>query len=517
MSHTKAPPHSRESEMMVLGSAITSSHSSKALCESLQIEDFYFNEHQLIFCALKKLYQKECPIDVHLLCEELKKQKCLAQIGGVAYVVALAQFSGTSTYIEEYLEEVKRLSILRKIAVRSRRAENNALDGKENPEIILEDLKEDLKQLENSYGRKFPICSVKERIEKEDAFLQENKGKKYLGLRTQFIEEFNTHLLGLRGLNLLAAAPNTGKTALSIQLAIDALIIEADTCLVYVSLEMSAQEIFRRMILSLAAIDYRTFVFGAWNEADKEKIADARKTLLSLGERMQILDLAANLDAKAIIDYVETLKTKNGSKRAIVIIDYLQVWPITSKIICFNENEMDKWRIGEMKKLKDALSPDPIIVISEARKPSMKENTWGGDLSDVMGAARATYTPDVVMLLVQLKPKNLKALWEENKMPFLNENESDEGESEKEGLRIKRFLEDQGISICRLEVPKARDGMKKFSVLLEFHFQKNKFRKLNLDELRKNAEFAISRDGWPSKILQKKNTNKSFAQMFIES
>ena len=108
-------PHSRDSEMIVLGSAISNSHGLKTVCEGLQKEDFYVEEHQIIFDRLQKIYQNQNPIDVHLLCEELKNHKTLSQIGGTAYVVALVQFSGTSAYIEEYVAEVNRLSVLRKV------------------------------------------------------------------------------------------------------------------------------------------------------------------------------------------------------------------------------------------------------------------------------------------------------------------------------------------------------------------------------------------------------------------
>lgn len=510
---------SRDSEMIVLGSAIASSHGLKIVCEGLQKEDFYFEEHQIIFCRLQEIHQNQSPIDVHLLCEELKKYKTLSQIGGAAYVVSLVQFSGTSAYIEEYVAEVNRLSVLRKVALYSRKIEDRASDSKENPEILLNELKENVRILEQKIPRKAPVFSLQERIAKEETFLVSHKGKELLGLRTQFIEEFNVHLLGLRGLNLLAAAPNTGKTALTIQLGIDAVLTEADTCFVYVSLEMSADEIFRRMILSLAEIDYRTFVFGASEEIHQEKIMQAKQLLCSLDERIQILDTQtfSQVDAQRIIQYVELLKAKTRCKRVIVVIDYLQVWPIHSNTMCFHENEMDKWRIGEMKILKDALSPDPIIVISEARKPSMKETVWGGDLSDVMGSARTTYTPDVVMLLAQLKPKNLKTLWEDHKMPQPLEGRIEQMDQDNEGVRIQNFLESQGIAICKLEVPKVRDGMKRFSLLLEFHFQKNRFKKLDLEALRKCPSLSLSDNKWPSKILQPKNKNQSFAQLFMEN
>lgn len=511
----KTLPHSYETEMMVLGCAITSSDSLKIACASLQQEDFYFKQHQMIFSVLKD--QEESVVDVHLLCEELKRRGLLTQIGGITYVINLVQFTGASVYVEEYVAELRRFSALRKIAQHSCKMEDRALTGAESPESLLEDLKESLHGIEQSCAKTLSILSTKERMKKEEAFLSLHKGKKYLGLKTGIIEEFNEYFLGLRGLNLLAAAPNAGKTALAIQLGIDAVMTEDDACLIYVSLEMSADEIFRRMILLLAEVDYRTFVFGKWQESQQEKIVRAQQILAALDERVQILETASCpvLDAKMIAGYVESVKSKTGCKRAIVVVDYLQVWPTNTNTKFLNENEIDKWRIGEMKKLKDALSPDPVIVISEARKPNMKEGTWGGDMSDVMGSARTTYTPDVVMLLTPLRAKNLQMLWSKNKMPSLHSIDIDEGEQEKEGLGIKAFLESQGIALCKLEVPKARDGMKKFSMLLEFHFQKNRFKKLDLELIRKYASIAAAGD-WKSILQKKKNTGKSYADLFLE-
>ncbi len=92
-------------------------------------------------------------------------------------------------------------------------------------------------------------------------------------------------------------------------------------------------------------------------------------------------------------------------------------------------------------------------------------------------------------------------------MPLLQEVDLEEGEIDQEGFRIKNFLEGKGISICKLEVPKARDGMRKFSIFLEFHFQKNRFGKLNLESLRKDLNlFEAGSSG----------KKRSFSDLFLE-
>ena len=458
-----------------------------------------FTEHKIIFQTLKKSHKNGKPADVHLICEDLKTQDKLKSIGGVGYIVTLAQYAGTSAYIEEYIDIVKNKALLREILYVSQESEKAALEDPENASHLLDELGIKVKSLESRQGKKIPIIDSSERLKKEDEFLAQYRGKKYLGLRVKTIEEFNENFLGLRGLMLLAAAPNVGKTALTVQTAIEVLETEKDACLVYISLEMSEEQIFRRMLLNLSGFNFRTFVFGSQPQQiidndgrqaffkieEVKKIKEAENILKGFGNRLQIIDQSTcpYIDARTVVNYVDALKQRSKCSRAIVIIDYLQVWPVNTNARLL-ENEADKWRIGEMKKIRDALNDDPVIVISEARKPSGKDEQWGGDLSDVMGSARGTYTPDVVMLLSQIKPKSLSTIWEKNDLPKVKPEEDAECiEADKEGLAIKNLLAKHGICICKVEVPKARDGMQKFSTLLEFHFNKNTFNKVNWQKL----------------------------------
>ena len=154
---------------------------------------------------------------------------------------------------------------------------------------------------------------------------------------------------------------------------------------------------------------------------------------------------------------------------------------ITSRVRFTSDLEADKWRIGEMKKIKDALNVEhqnPVIVISEARKPSDKEDEWGGDLSDIMGAAKNAYTPDAVLLLNPLQPKQLASLWDKCSFPEFTYNDVVNKRNDKKITKennIKEFLAHHGIALCYLKLAKARDGMKRFDVVLAFHFRKNTF------------------------------------------
>jgi replicative DNA helicase len=119
---------------------LTSLNSLQEASEALDDSDFYFTEHKIIFQVLKKSYQNQRPADVHLICEDLKAQDRLKAAGGVSYIVTLAQYAGTSAYIEEYVDVVKNKALLRDVLHVSQEAEKAALDDPENAGHVIEDL-----------------------------------------------------------------------------------------------------------------------------------------------------------------------------------------------------------------------------------------------------------------------------------------------------------------------------------------------------------------------------------------
>lgn len=504
-SNVKVAPNSKESEMMILGCMLNSVSALNIACESLDDSDFFYAEHKIVFQVLKSAYKNDKPADVHLVCEELRNQDKLKSVGGPAYITMLAQYVGTSAYIDEYVARLKNKTALRELIAGSNIFINKALEEPENFENLLEEHKNLIKRIESNNSIKIPLLTAQERLEEQNKFLLQYRGQQYLGLLVKTVDEFNENLLGLRKLILLAAAPNVGKTALTIQLAIEVLQTNPDACLAYFSLEMPAVDIFRRLNLYLAEMSFRDFVFGTgkrpqapgqeayFTENELNKLKKAEEQILEFGKRLQIIDSSTvpYIDSRTIVNYIEEIKRQTGCKRVIVVIDYLQVWPIPQKMGFSSDLEADKWRIGEMKKIRDAINDDPVIVVSEARKPSDKDDIWGGDMSDVMGTARNTYTPDVVTLLSILPPKTIGRIWRIRKLPEIpidEEYEEIKDKDEKAGVAIIPFLASNGISICKLKVPKCRDGMERFNVLYQFNFRKNKFTKVCWNEIENLAE-----------------------------
>lgn len=237
----RVPPNSKESEMMVLGCMLTSVNALNIGADSLHDPDFYYTEHQVIFSTLKAAYCADKPADIHLIAEELKRQNKLETIGGINYLTTLAQYAGTSAFIEEYVDLIREKSILRQMITAAQKVEKTALEdpsdvlatldqaqshfynisqaNQQNAGVLLKDMLSGLKA-----ESKIPF--LKELQERQQQFKE--KGPQDLGitgLPTHFTD-LDKLLNGFNNSNfmILAARPAMGKCVTG-----DTLILDPET------------------------------------------------------------------------------------------------------------------------------------------------------------------------------------------------------------------------------------------------------------------------------------------------
>ncbi len=78
----KIPPHDAEAEKSALGALLIDSSAINIVAEFLKSEHFYLPEHQSIYSAMLSLFEKQKPIDVITLQDQLKDEGTLKKIGG---------------------------------------------------------------------------------------------------------------------------------------------------------------------------------------------------------------------------------------------------------------------------------------------------------------------------------------------------------------------------------------------------------------------------------------------------
>ena len=134
----RVPPHSIEAEQSVLGGLLLDNAAYDRVIDLLGAEDFYRFDHRLIFQNITKLVAAGKPADVITVFESLSLVGKAEEVGGLAYLNALAQNTPSAANIRRYAELVRDRSVLRKLITVSDEIAGDAFNpqGKEVKQML---------------------------------------------------------------------------------------------------------------------------------------------------------------------------------------------------------------------------------------------------------------------------------------------------------------------------------------------------------------------------------------------
>ena len=408
----KTPPHSKESEMMVLGCMSTSSKSLNISADQLEENDFYFTEHRIIFGVLKTAYKKDKPADIHLVSEELKRLEQLEAIGGPAYLTLLAQYAGTAAYTEEYVEIVKSKSMLRRMIQAAETVEKRALEepsdvhtaldeaqalfyhisqsANRNPGLLIGDL---ISGLHSQSQKPF----LKELQERQEHFL--TKGPKeaaITGIPTHFLDlDHIINGLGNSHLLILASRPAMGKTALAINIAENVCFKNGLPVGIF-SLEMTAEQLLHRIVCSRAEVESDKIRTGALSGLEFQRIVSA---VSEMQKHRMVIDDQPGLKITDLRARARRLKEAYNIR--LLIIDYLQLisGSGTPRTLENRQNE-----ISEISRMLKTLAREldiPIICLAQLSRKVEDRSGHRPQMSDLRESGSIEQDADVVMFLLR--------------------------------------------------------------------------------------------------------------------
>lgn len=408
----RVAPHSKESEMMVLGCMLSSHNSLNIAADSLDDTDFYFTEHQIIFSVLKGAYKQDKPADVHLVCEELKRQEKLDVVGGASYVTTVAQFAGTSAYIEEYVDIVKSKSILRKMVEAAQIVEKNAL---EQPSDVYEALDEaqalffKISQTASS-GAGVLISEILSGVKatsqtpllKEIQQRQENfrlKGPdepKITGIPTHFLDLDNM-INGFNDSNLmiLAGRPAMGKTALALNIA-ENICFKNGLPVGIFSLEMTAEQLLHRMICSQAEVESDKIRTGSLTGVEFQRIVAAAN---EMQKYTMIIDDQPGLKITDLRARARRMRESYGVR--FIAIDYLQLIAGSGSSRTMENRQIEISEISRMLKTLARELNIPILCMSQLSRRVEERAGHRPMMSDLRESGSLEQDSDVVMLMLR--------------------------------------------------------------------------------------------------------------------
>lgn len=104
----------KEAEQSILGSMLLDDNIAYLL-EDLSGDDFYFEQHKIIFNSMLDLHKKKMALDLITLTDDLKEKGKLETSGGISYITSLSTIVPTTSNIEYYIKIVKEASEKRKV------------------------------------------------------------------------------------------------------------------------------------------------------------------------------------------------------------------------------------------------------------------------------------------------------------------------------------------------------------------------------------------------------------------
>ena len=318
---SRTPPQNLDAEQSVLGSILLDNEVYATLEGMLQPEHFYKEGHRKIFRAITRLFRRGEPMDLVTLTEELRQTNELESVGSVAYLIGLADSVPTAAYAENYARIVVEKATLRELISASGQIMQDAYDQSAPIAQILDRAEASIFDV-TTHKRTTNFLGMSGLVSDTFAYINElfSNPDPVTGLRMGF-KELDAMTAGLQpsSLNVLAARPSMGKTALALTIGQNVSLRESKTVAIF-NLEMSAVQLVTRMLCSEARVDMSRVRNGHLSERDFQRLAD---TAGRMSEAKIFIDDAADLTVMELRSRARRLMTEHDL--GLIIIDYLQL------------------------------------------------------------------------------------------------------------------------------------------------------------------------------------------------
>jgi len=393
---TRTPPQNLDAEQSVLGSILLDNDVFATLEGTLHPEHFYKESHRVIFRAMERLFRQGDPIDLVTLTEALRQASQLEAIGNVPYLIGLVDAVPTAAYAESYARIVHEKAVLRDLIGASGQIMQTAYDQALPLEEVLDASEKAIFELaSNRRTRDFEGMNAL--VTDTFAYINElfANPDPVSGLRTGF-KELDQMTAGLQpsSLNVLAARPSMGKTALALSIALHAALRE-DTTVGVFSLEMSGVQLVTRMLCSEARVDMSRVRNGQLTDRDFGRLAD---TAGKMSDAKIFIDDHADLTVMELRSRARRLMTEHDL--GLIVIDYLQLMSGSNVGKYGSENRQQE--ISNISRGLKALAREldiPVLVLSQLSRAVESRPNKRPMLSDLRESGAIEQDADLVMFI----------------------------------------------------------------------------------------------------------------------
>jgi len=388
-------PHEPEAEKAVLGAVLLDPSSLLEVMEGLRGEEFYLDSHRLIFDACARLRERGDVADLLTVTNRLREEGLLERVGGATYLSSLVDAIPDVANVSHYAAIVHDKAVKRSlIGTAQRILASCTIDHGEAREAV-ENAQRDVSRIAEAALTGGPEhIGVLARHEMEALEASRETGSTLTGVDTGLIR-LNELTSGLqrKDLIILAGRPSMGKTSLGINVCAHAA-LRSGLKVVIFSLEMSTEQLVRRLLSSVARVNQRRLATGYLSKSDWTKLNMAAQ---SLQEADIWIDDSPGLTPLELLAKARRIKQDRGVD--LVMVDYLQLMMGGGR---FGNRTEEVSAISRSLKATAKDLDVPMLVLSQlSRQPDRRGGDHRPQLSDLRESGSIEQDADVVLFILR--------------------------------------------------------------------------------------------------------------------
>jgi replicative DNA helicase len=354
------------------------------------------SQHQLVYQAIRNLFDKHLPVDIQTVLEELGLMKESINAGGIDYLKELLDSVISLSNLDFYLVILQDNKVLRDylstIDTIRQNYESEEIDEitqfLSRSETALRKVAE-LRRIE-----KFKTAlEISQRVEAELKIYQRADGLTGVDVGYKKLNDY-THGLQKGEMTIIAARPSVGKTAFALNLAYNAVKLNPISVAIF-SLEMPSEQLVRRLIATDATVSLDNIQTGTRFLTAAQK-ATVGQSIKNIGNSKLFIDDTPGIKLIDILAKSRQLKAAHDDL-GLIVIDYIGLITTGEKRI-----ESRQVEVSNISRALKELARDlklPVLVISQLSRQVDSRDDKRPYLSDLRESGAIEQDADLVFLM----------------------------------------------------------------------------------------------------------------------
>lgn len=388
------PPQNLEAEMAVLGAILLAPEALNQVAAYLNPNHFYRKGHSKIYEAALSLYERNEPVDLVTVTEELRKTGDFEEVGGIVTLNALIESVAGPSNVDYYAKIVRDKASLRGIIGASTRMMSDCYE----PDARVEDILDKAQQIifgltESREDRgvtplKNLMLEAYELVDRAAA----NKGG-VTGISTG-LSDLDERTTGLQEgqLVIVAGRPSMGKSSLALTIAMNVAVDGKLPVLIF-SVEMPKDMVVLRMLCSQAKVSMRKVRSGRLSDQDYERLS---RVAGLLSQVPIYIDDSPALNLLELRAKARRLKMQQPDL-SLILVDYLQLLEVRGR------SESRQQEISEISRGLKGIARElqiPFMVVSQlSRAVEQRPGEPRPQLSDLRDSGAIEQDGDLIIFI----------------------------------------------------------------------------------------------------------------------